>query len=114
MPDLNQLDLTAIDFRQHYAVEPAPAKEPHWLLSALYGRDLLKMKLRQVDPRLHVAKWEYASYLDPLLERMVDELGLRNASRPHTVRQKLRYIQTVTHSMLALEKGLPLPVWAHA
>ncbi|MBX3610758.1 MAG: hypothetical protein KF871_12760 [Hydrogenophaga sp.] len=114
MPHLDERNRTAAHFREHYVVEPAPAKEPHWLLNALYGRDLLKMKLRQVAPRMYVSKWKYASHLDPLLDRMVDELGLREVARPRTLRQKLRYIHTVTHSMLALEKGLPLPVWAQA
>jgi hypothetical protein len=114
MPYLTQLDLTAADFRQHCELEPAIAKEPHWLLSALYGRDLLKMKLRLVSPGMSVPDWKHASYLDPQLERMVDELGLRDAPKPRTLCEKLSYIKTATASMVALSKGEPLPAWNYA
>lgn len=113
MPYVVELDLAASDFRQHYRPEPdAQAKagsEPHWLLSAIYGRDLLKAKLRKVRPDLVVPSWRYAPELDAMLEEMVDLLGLRGWEAPASVAAKVSYLRSVLAMLVATENGRPLP-----
>ena len=52
----------------------------HWLLHAVYGRDLLKLRLRQLRPDLHVPIWDDALELDPLLDHVIDDLGREHAA----------------------------------
>jgi len=111
MIDLNEPTLTAAGFRENFTPEPSPMSSPHWLLGTAFGRDLLKMRLRQVEPQMDVPEWRYAEYLDPELERMVDDLGLRDISKPSTMWQTLKFMKLASHSMLALRRGEPLPVW---
>lgn len=82
----------------------------HWLLDALYGRDLLKAKLRKVRPDLEVKRWVRQD-IDHLLEPMVDALGLRDWPEPSGAAAKLRYVPLVLRMMLAVDQGLPLPNW---
>ena len=49
MPHIVQLDLSDISAHGR-EFEALPAASRHWLLGAIYGRDLLKAKLRQVRP----------------------------------------------------------------
>lgn len=76
-----------------HAAADLPAR--HWLLDALYGRELLKLKLRQRRPDLRVPRLSDPAELEPLLERMVDELGLRGWHRPVGITAHLRYLKTV-------------------
>lgn len=112
MPHIVELDLTPSDFRQFYSadeVSPAASTPPHWLLAAVYGRDLLKAKLKKVRPDLAIPSWRHAAELDPLLEEMVDELGLRNWAQPSSVNSRVRYLKTVLSMLIAVEAGRPLP-----
>ena len=84
MPHVVNLDLTAADFRQYPAMEFAT---PHWLLGAIYGRPLLKAKLRQMRPDLQVLTMRDAPEQEQLLEVMVDVLDLRDWPEPKTVTQ---------------------------
>ncbi|MDR7097577.1 hypothetical protein [Hydrogenophaga laconesensis] len=97
--------MTTVDFRQHYT------PDPHWLLGTVFGRDLLKMRLRQVEPGLKVPEWKYAAHLDPKLERMVDDLDLRERVKPSTLGETLKFMTLASRSMLALSRGEPLPEW---
>ena len=54
MSYLAEIDMTVADFREHYAPIEAAVKEPHWLLGSVYGRDLLKIKLRISRPEVVV------------------------------------------------------------
>jgi hypothetical protein len=108
MPHVIELDMTAADFRQHYT------PDPHWLLETAFGRDLLKMRLRQVEPDLNVPEWKYAAHLDPKLERMVDDLGLREVAKPRTTWETLKFMKIASRSMLAVSRGEPLPEWSFA
>ncbi|MBD2222766.1 hypothetical protein H6G33_38285 [Calothrix sp. FACHB-1219] len=114
MPFLDDLDLTAADFRQHYDLTQPLAQEPHWLLTTVYGRDLLKMKLRQVNPHMRVPEWAYSKELDPLLEQMVDKLSLRDLPKPRTLRQKMLYVEAALLSMVAIRHRKELPDWNYA
>jgi len=112
MPYVVELDLTPSDFRQFYCAEDesAAAKAPaHWLLSAVYGRDLLKAKLRKERPDLNVSYWRHGADLDPHLECMVDSLGLRGWVQPATVAARVRYLKFVLSLMVAVENGKPIP-----
>ncbi|NCT98702.1 MAG: hypothetical protein GXD23_15150 [Comamonadaceae bacterium] len=100
--------MTTADFRQHYT------PDPHWLLGTAFGRDLLKMRLRQVEPDLNVPEWKYAAHLDPKLERMVDDLGLREVAKPRTAWETLKFMKIASSSMLAVSRGEPLPEWTFA
>ncbi|WP_300707781.1 hypothetical protein [Limnohabitans sp.] len=111
MSYLAEIDMTVADFREHYAPVEAAAKEPHWLLGSLYGRDLLKIKLRISRPEVVVPEWKHAAHLDPLLEDMVDELGLREMPEPKTFVQRLAYVKTVATMALAVKKNMALPEW---
>lgn len=77
-------------------VRAAAASHPrHWLLDAAYGRELLKLKLRQLRPDLNVPRLSDPPEQEPLLEQMVDEMGLRGWPRPVGIKSRLRYLKTV-------------------
>ena len=85
------------------------ASEPHWLLGAVYGRELLKAQLRRKRPDLTVPLWRDAPELDAVLEGMVDQLGLRDWVEPTTMQARLRYLRLVLAMKIAVEKGARLP-----
>ena len=58
-----------------------------------------------------VPEWKHAAHLDPLLEDMVDELGLRDMPEPKTFGQRLDYVKTVATMALAVKKNVALPEW---
>lgn len=107
MPHVVQIDLSNVSSHGQ-----APASgERHWLLRAVYGRDLLKAKLRQVRPDLAVKKWAEQRELDPLLDDMVDEMDLREWPEPQTAGARLRYLSLVLRMGVAVDAGAPLPSW---
>ncbi len=109
MPHLVELDLTHTDFRQYYVQEPVADVKPHWLLGAVYGRELLKAKLRKVRPDLKVPVWRDARELDDILEGLIDQMGLREWPEPVSVQEKIRYLRLVLAMKLAVENGTELP-----
>lgn len=106
MPHVVALDLTHSTETQ----SPAPAVR-HWLLDALYGRELLKAKLRKVRPDLRVSRWAVEEHLDHLLDSMVDELGLRGWPEPKSAGERLRYVHVVLRMMMSVDKDARLPPW---
>ena len=80
MPHVVQLDLSDVSTQ---GVQVSRG-ERHWLLRAIYGRDLLKAKLRAQRPDLQVNKWAEQRELDDLLEGVVDALKLRDWPEPRT------------------------------
>ena len=83
----------------------------HWLLDAVYGRDLLKQRLRQVRPDLLVPVWDDAPELDPLLDSVIDDLGLRDWPEPRGLKARCRYLKTVGAMMIAIRNNRELPAW---
>lgn len=83
----------------------------HWLLDAVYGRDLLKQRLRQLRPDLHVPIWNDALELDPLLDHVIDDLGLRDWPEPRGLRERCRYLKTVAAMMIAIRGNREMPAW---
>lgn len=114
MPHIVELDLTTQElFRLHPAVD-APARAPHWLLHAVYGRSLLKEQLRRAEPGLDVPEWRDAPELDDKLEQMVDLLGLREWQKPASIRARATYLRLVLQMTRAVQKEVPLPDWRAA
>lgn len=109
MPHIVELDLSPSDFREFYKPDPAPAVDqaPHWLLGAVYGRELLKARLRKVRPELVVPLWRDAPELDPELEAMVDDLGLRGWPEPVTFAARVSYLRQVLALKVEVERVTP-------
>lgn len=92
MPDVVNRRMRAADFRQHPAME---FSKPHWLVDAIYGRQLLKTKLRQMRPDLKVSTLRHQPQYEPLLEAMVDVLDLREWPKPNTASERLEALRAV-------------------
>ena len=99
--------LRAADFRQHPAMEFAST---HWLRAAIYGRHLLKLKLRQMRPDLPVALVREQPEYEGLLEAMVDVLGLRDWPCPRTLSQRLHSTRAILRMACRIEAELDLVV----
>ena len=101
--------LTAEDFRQNYVPEPALAvagPNRHWLLDSPAGRDLLKVKLLKLDPRSGVPLWGEGQEFDGHLNRMVDELKLRDLAKPELPMDLLKVNFKLIMMMAAVQFGL--------
>lgn len=77
------------------------AEKAHWLVNAAYGRDMLKAHLQARRPDLNVSKWHHQPELDPLLEQIVDGLGLRHWPKPESIKDMMTYLRR------AMELGRP-------
>lgn len=102
MHDVAILRRRAADFRQHPAMEFG---EPHWLVNAIYGRQLLKTKLRHARPDLKVSRVRHQPEYDALLEAMVDVLDLREWPEPKTVSERLDALCTILRRTLEVSEG---------
>lgn len=111
MPHVVNLDLTAADFRQHPAIELEPA---HWLVGAIYGRQLLKTKLRQMRPDLQVLSLRDNPEHEKLLESMVDALDLRDWPEPKTFSGRLKAVRLILRMTFDVSEGRELPTWRAA
>jgi hypothetical protein len=89
-----KLQLIAQDFRQHPAMG---TREPHWLLGTVYGRHLLKTKLRQVRPDLQVLMVRDQPEYEQLLESMVEMLDLRQWAKPRTLSERMHALRMILH-----------------
>lgn len=89
---------------------PATARR-HWLLNAVYGRDLLKAKLRKVRPNMTVPLKRHAEDLDNMLDHMIDVMGLRDWPEPVSAGARVRYLTTVLGMMFAVHRWQALPDW---
>lgn len=99
MPHFVSKPLKPADFRQH----PAMAfSQPHWLMNTVYGRQLLKTKLRQTRPDLQVLLIRHQPEYEPLLEAMVDVLDLREWPEPKTASERLKALRAILRSTLEL------------
>jgi hypothetical protein len=87
---------------------------PHWLLGAIYGRPLLKAKLRQMRPDLQVLTMRDAPEQEQLLEVMVDVLDLRDWPEPKTVTQKVKALRLMLRMTLDISEGREPPTWRTA
>ena len=105
MPHVIQLDLS------QQSGDVVVGGERHWLLDALYGRDLLKDKLRKSRPDLTVSRWAVQEHLDDVLEGMVDQLGLRDWPEPVGALARLRCVPLVLRMMMAVDANKELPDW---
>lgn len=77
----------------------------HWLLDAVYGRELLKLKLRQLGLDLLVPGWTEPANLEPLLAHAIEELGIGAWRKPEGLRQRLHYLRTVLRMMIEVREG---------
>jgi hypothetical protein len=94
----------------HWRPKSKPAGR-HWLLDTMYGRGVLKEKLRQARPDLKVPVWEDGWELDPLLDELVDALGLRQWPRPEGFIQCLAYLRAIVRISIAVHFRRPVPHW---
>jgi hypothetical protein len=83
----------------------------HWLLDAVYGRELLKQELRQLRPDLTVPTWREPEELEPLLDEIIDLLGVRAWRKPAGLKERLRYLRTVLQMLFAVRTGRAFPSW---
>ena len=111
MPHVVNLDLTAADFRQHPAMETEAA---HWLVGAIYGRHLLKTKLRQMRPDLEVLSMRYNPAHETLLESVVDTLDLREWPEPRTISERLSAVRLILRMTFEISEGREPPTWRAA
>ena len=111
MPHVVNLDLRSADFRQHPAMEDA---DPHWLLGAIYGRPLLKAKLRLMRPDLQVLAMRDDPAQEQLLETMVDVLDLRDWPEPKTVSERFKAVRLILRMTLDVSEGREPPTWRTA
>lgn len=82
----------AADYRQHPAMEFAST---HWLRTSIYGRHLLKLKLRQMRPDLGIVLVREQPQYEGLLEAMVDVLELRDWAAPYTLSQRMASVRAI-------------------
>jgi hypothetical protein len=81
---------------------------PHWLLKKVCGRKLLVQKLRQLRPGLAFPIWTPSRVMDPLLEAMVDELGLRTMPEPRALQEQIRFLHWVATQLISTHPCLSL------
>ena len=108
------------DFRQHaqgvfdgiefdgqpaqYIDPQSQAGEPaHWLLSTVYGRDVLKAYLAAQHPEIKVSKWRTQPELDPLLEDIIDSLELRHLAEPKSLQERIGYLAKISRILMTLD-----------
>lgn len=111
MPHVVKLDLTATDFRHHPAME---FESPHWLVDAIYGRQLLKTKLRQMRPDLQVLALRDDPEHEQLIESMVDALGLRDWPEPKTLSERFKAVRLILRMTFEISEGREPPSWRPA
>jgi len=108
------------DFRQHaqgvfdgveFDGQPAQYIDPqlqacepaHWLLSTVYGRDVLKAYLAVQHPEIKVSKWRAQPELDPLLEDVIDSLDLRHLAEPKSLQERIGYLAKMSRILMTLD-----------
>jgi hypothetical protein len=78
---------------------------PHWLARSIYGRQLLKTKLRLMRPDLQVsAIWDPPEH-EELLESMVDVLDLRDWPEPQTLRERFAAVRLIVRMTFEVREG---------
>ncbi|MEJ8839323.1 hypothetical protein [Ramlibacter sp. AN1133] len=71
-------------------------------MSTVYGRHLVKTKLRQMRPDLRVSLMGNQPEYEPLLESAIDVLDLRDWAQPNTLSQRLNALYKVLGMTLRL------------
>lgn len=108
MPHTVHLRLSTEDFRQHPAIETEPR---HWLLDSVYGRQMLKTRLRIDRPDLKVAMLFWQSRLDPQLRVLIELLDLYDWPKPRTLKERLKASWLHLQMTARIREGQPLPSW---
>ena len=94
-----------------HRVQLANHHQRHWLLDAIYGRELLKQKLRQLRPDLTVPTWREPEELESLLDDIIDTLGIRGWGKPAGLKERFCYLRTVLQMLFAVRTGREFPSW---
>ena len=84
---------------------------PHWLLGAIYGRPLLKAKLRQMRPDLQVLSMRDDPAHEQLLETVVDVLDLRDWPEPRTFSERIKAARLMLRMTLDVSEGREPSTW---
>ena len=103
--------------RQHCdvtALNQSITASPHWLLKSFWGRTLLVATLRETRSGLGYAMWTAPRVIDPLLEAMVDQLGLRSIPEPRSLRDRPHFQRWVVSRLTSRDpcraRGLGISV----
>lgn len=97
--------LTTISTREWITEALATIKPRHWLLDSIYGRELLKDRLCQLVPDLQISGRGEAHELDPIFDRLIDDLRVRDWQRPRTLKQRLTYLRDVLRLTRQVQRG---------
>jgi len=108
MPDIVHLPLSAEDFRQHPAIETEPR---HWLLDSVYGRQMLKIRLRIDRPDFKAVMLLWQRRLDPQLRVLIELLDLHDWPKPRTFKERLKASWLHLQMTYCIMEGLSLPSW---
>ncbi len=96
--------------RQHCdvtALNQSITATPHWLLKSFWGRTLLLETLRESRSGLGYAMRTDPRVIDPLLDAMVDQLGLRTFLEPRSLRDRVLFLRWVVSRLTSRD-----PCWA--
>lgn len=77
----------------------------HWLLDAIYGRELLMLKLGQLGLDLVVPNRSDPRELEALLCHVIKVLGIGAWRKPRGLAQRLRYLRAVLRMMVDVRAG---------
>lgn len=101
---LQPVDVTATSLcRVRYSLQ-LPSQR-HWLLDAIYGRELLMLKLGQLGLDLVVPDCRDSREGDALLCHVIEVLGIGEWPKPQGLMQRLRYLRTVFQMMVDVRAG---------
>ena len=83
----------------------------HWLLAHPFGQELLITKLQQERPDMTVPRYRHAPEMLPLLDSMIDLLGMRSWTQPTGARGRVRVWYFLLKCQVMLASGRDIPDW---
>lgn len=83
----------------------------HWLLQHPFGLDLLISKLQKDRPGIVVPRFRKAPELEPLLNSMIDVIGMREWPRPEGARECILAGWFLLKCQICLGLGRSIPDW---
>lgn len=84
---------------------------PHWVLRHPLGIDLLVSKLAAERPDMEIPRYRIPPELMPLLDSMIDLLGMRAWPQPVTLRERMRAGWMIVRYGYCMGAGTAPPDW---